>query len=64
MNIMRVNIGQQAEIHAHKRNEARISRSDRHSFDFAQDRRAQLRDERSALQDAYELGKVNFMGLE
>ncbi|KYN11782.1 hypothetical protein ALC57_16060 [Trachymyrmex cornetzi] len=54
MDVMGVTIGQQAEMHAHSRNEARIRRSEECSSDFGKDQRPQLRDERAALHDMYE----------
>jgi len=47
INVMGVTIGQQAEMYANFRNEARIT-SKRHSTDFARDQRINCREERAA----------------
>lgn len=49
MNMMEMTIGQQAEMYANSRNEARITRSERRSTYFARDERINRRKERAAL---------------
>lgn len=54
MDVMRATIGQQTEMHANSRNEARITRSQQRLTNFARNERINRREERVAPQDLYE----------
>ncbi|KYN09088.1 hypothetical protein ALC57_18799 [Trachymyrmex cornetzi] len=49
MSVMEMVIGQQAELYANSRNEARVTRSERRSTDFAREEKVSRRKERRLL---------------